>query len=230
MYCKKCGEKLDEEDRYCSFCGSRIERKEPLNTLEAELTYKQINSMQKARFDAEWEREERREKYTFMVFGALIVVLVLAISGGVAFLLRNDKATEQDFFSELTPESSINQDVDITPELMIPTEPVLPDDTDENAMDSAQKKEYVIYDSNVRYLVSEDLDELSAWELRIARNEIFARHGRMFDVPEIKEYFESKSWYKPSVLAVEFDNSCLNKIEMENLNFIILYEKTHNLY
>ena len=66
-------------------------------------------------------------------------------------------------------------------------------------------------------------------QIRIARNEIYARHGRIFKSDDLADYFASKSWYTPSVSADQFDNSYLNSIEIENLKLITAYEKAHNL-
>ncbi len=253
MYCKRCGKKLDTQDRFCSFCGSPVEKKDSLEhnmsdfdiTEETEFTYKQVNAMQRNHFDEEWEREERREKFTFMIFGVMIVVLIAAITGGVVFLFQkegeqqsmNDFQISQDLERENADNfgnsgSSAGAEVVITPELIIPNETLNREDSEKKenlTNDNETKTEFVIYDSDVRYLVTADLNKLTPWQIRVARNEIFARHGRMFDTPELRTYFENKSWYVPTIPAVEFNNSCLSEIEMENLNFIINYEKAHNL-
>ena len=70
--------------------------------------------------------------------------------------------------------------------------------------------DYVIPDSSTRYLTNADLNGLSEWQIRIARNEIYARHGRIFKSDDLADYFASKSWYTPSVSADQFDNSYLN--------------------
>lgn len=92
-----------------------------------------------------------------------------------------------------------------------------------------ENNDYIIPDSSTRYLTNADLNDLSEWEIRVARNEIYARHGRMFTSKDLAEYFEGKSWYTPSIPAEEFDNAYLNGIEIENLKFITDYEKAHNL-
>ena len=89
--------------------------------------------------------------------------------------------------------------------------------------------EFIIPDSSIRYLTTTDLNMLSEWEIRIARNEIYARRGRIFKSEDLQDYFGSKSWYHPTVPAEAFDNSYLNKIEIENLKTITNYEKAHNL-
>ena len=45
---------------------------------------------------------------------------------------------------------------------------------------SSESDEYIIPYSNTRYLTDADLDSLSEWDLKLARNEIYARHGRRF--------------------------------------------------
>lgn len=61
----------------------------------------------------------------------------------------------------------------------------------------------------------------------MARNEIYARHGRIFEDEELNEYFQSKSWYEGYLTADEFDDSVLSDIERKNLDTIVNYEKEH---
>ena len=47
-------------------------------------------------------------------------------------------------------------------------------------------------------LISERmLHGLSLNELRLLRNEIYARHGRQFQAPWLSQYFYSQPWYQP---------------------------------
>lgn len=80
-------------------------------------------------------------------------------------------------------------------------------------------------DSDSRKLTEEDLAGLRLDELRIARNEIYARHGRKFADSKLQEYFDQMDWYFPSVEPEAFDESILNEIERYNLIFIREYEK-----
>ena len=62
------------------------------------------------------------------------------------------------------------------------------------------------------------------WNLRAyARNEIFARHGYIFNVAKFKKYFESKFWYIPNPYY-NGDTKMLNPIEIENIARIKQYE------
>ena len=72
-----------------------------------------------------------------------------------------------------------------------------------------------------RYLTSEDLEEKSVWELKIMRNEIFARYGYQFESEEMKSYFNKQKWYQP---AFDDVTSRLSAIEKANLKLIKNYE------
>lgn len=65
---------------------------------------------------------------------------------------------------------------------------------------------------------------MSLSDLYLARNEIFARHGRMFDDEWLQSYFNSQSWYQPLYSPSEFVYDWLSSIEMQNVNTILEYE------
>lgn len=89
--------------------------------------------------------------------------------------------------------------------------------------DFGNSQEYLLPDSDTRLLTDADVSGLSPEELRIAKNEIYARHGRMFTSEDLKEYFESKSWYQGSVPAEAFSESVFSQTEKDNITFIQKY-------
>lgn len=84
--------------------------------------------------------------------------------------------------------------------------------------------EYVFYDSDIRYLSNSDLQGLSKWELKVARNEIYARHGRLFNDDSLQKYFNSCSWYDGYISADSFNEKVLNDVEKSNVKLIQNYE------
>jgi hypothetical protein len=70
-------------------------------------------------------------------------------------------------------------------------------------------------------LTEEKLKGLSILELRILREEFYARHGKKFDAPGIRDYFNWRDWYKP---AKNQSAIKLNKIEQQNVDLITAYE------
>jgi hypothetical protein len=74
---------------------------------------------------------------------------------------------------------------------------------------------FIFPDSDHRLLTPGDLQRLSKDDLRIARNEIFARRGRYFEAADLKARFERFSWYAPNTW-----NPRLNAIEQGNVALI----------
>ena len=93
------------------------------------------------------------------------------------------------------------------------------DNTDKMDLSS---RDYIFPDSNSRYLTDEDLSGYSSDQLELAKNEIYARHGRKFVTQRIADYFNSKSWYKGTVEPETFDadTSVFNEYEVANIQKI----------
>ena len=84
---------------------------------------------------------------------------------------------------------------------------------------------YVLSGSSDRYLTDSDVSGLSSWQLMIARNEIFARHGRRFSDPDLQAYFDGKAWYNGTIAPEDFNgDAILSDIEQANLALIRKYE------
>ncbi|MDZ4910730.1 YARHG domain-containing protein, partial [Clostridium perfringens] len=76
---------------------------------------------------------------------------------------------------------------------------------------------YIFSDSDVRYLTASDLSGLSSWELKLARNEIYARHGRLFKDSSLQNYFNSCTWYNGYISPDDFNDDSLNSVEKYNV-------------
>lgn len=97
---------------------------------------------------------------------------------------------------------------------------------DELSSDASSSQDYILPNSSTELISEQDLEGLSDWELYIARNEIYARHGRGFKNKDLQEYFGSKSWYVERYTPEEFDaNPTLSDIELQNVETIHNVEK-----
>lgn len=97
----------------------------------------------------------------------------------------------------------------------------------DDAQNAQNNSEYIIADSNSRLLTDADVSGLSKDQLRLARNEIMARHGRRFNDASLQEYFDGKSWYQGTIEPEAFDsnvNSYISDIERANIDMIKKYE------
>jgi hypothetical protein len=70
----------------------------------------------------------------------------------------------------------------------------------------------IIADSSKRALTAADVAGLTPEQARLARNEIFARHGLRFKDPGLQSYFGSLPWYRPTS-----DSVALSAVEKANV-------------
>jgi hypothetical protein len=99
--------------------------------------------------------------------------------------------------------------------------------------DQSKVKLSAIEEQNVKFLEAEEaklrnkistepitnemVEGLFVEDLRVLRNEIYARRGRVFKDPELQKYFAAQSWYQPNP---EFKDDGLTETESKNLAVI----------
>lgn len=171
-------------------------------------------------------KPEVRKQWPVKRMAAIIILVAFIILVMNGILSGSSSKAEND---------DVMQEVAAVPVEAIP-EPtaVISNETDEAEQEEdhiAEEEEYVFADSNSRYLTEEDLDKLTPSELRIARNEIYARHHRLFDDESLQAYFNGCSWYEGRIPPDEFTEayaaSVFNEYELYNKDFILAYENSH---
>ncbi len=92
----------------------------------------------------------------------------------------------------------------------------------------AANNDFILPTSSMEIIDASVIMQLNRTELRLARNEIYARHGRMFDSEDLRVYFNQKSWYYPTIEPRNFnDKTMLTQIERTNIDTIVAVE---NMY
>ena len=82
-----------------------------------------------------------------------------------------------------------------------------------------------------RIIREDELQSLSLAELELMRNEIFARHGWIFNRKDLRDYFAGQGWYRPKgdpstrELSNRLVQSELSSIEKKNIQMIVSREK-----
>jgi hypothetical protein len=79
---------------------------------------------------------------------------------------------------------------------------------------------FIFPDSDRRLLTAAEIARLSPVELRIARNEIFARRGRYFKSDDLNQHFGAFAWYRPYTWEPP-----LNAIERQNAEMLLNAEQ-----
>jgi hypothetical protein len=124
----------------------------------------------------------------------------------------------------VTPTPEITLGIPIPPTPIHTLEPIVtPTPTSGNDF-NIDDTGYILPFSSTRTLTDADLRNLSSEELRIARNEIYARHGRQFIDQELQAWFNSKSWYANLVKLPIGTEPTLTPLEISNVTLIRTYE------
>ena len=130
---------------------------------------------------------------------AILLVTSLGKNKGESDSDEINNQVEQQQGDDATNELEENQDVQDQD-----TQDQDTQDQDTTQNETISDSEYILPESNVRLLTEADLSGLSKEELRLARNEMFARYGMIFGVEDLDSYFASKSWYEPKYSSEDF--------------------------
>ena len=89
------------------------------------------------------------------------------------------------------------------------------------AREEQMRAQYIFPDSNSRYLSEEEVRGVETDRLFIGRNEIFARHGYLFQDEGLQQHFNSMPWYSGTVTAEQFNaDAVFNDFEKKNAELI----------
>jgi hypothetical protein len=244
MKCSNCGHDVSDGAKFCTRCGFKLDsssQEEGNSNLNPPIELSPTNygtDVQTGRGFV-W-----KDQYTYI---AIIAAIVLAAIIGL--VVKYVKANNQPSTS-ITREAAMNDSdkddgageddgdyYDTETETGDEEDDYVNDDYDDDEDDDDDyldeedeedwESEYIFPYSDSEYLTEDDLEGLSAWQLRIGRNEIMARHGRRFNDESLQEYFDSCSWYEGTREPEEFDSqydSLLNKYEKKNASLIKEYE------
>lgn len=211
MKCPNCGAELDTSNVFCDQCGCAL------------------NSGAK----------KVRRKAIVLPAVIFAVVFIVVVVGGVGIWIITD---DYHSFSEVRKEyREAKNELEIMSINVIENENTDSKIDDIEGIDEQTEKQiqqeksgenevivedeqYILPESNTRYLTEGDIENLTLREINYAKNEIYARHGRKFVSQELQNYFNSKSWYRaeyePSDFDKNYSSSMLNTYEKKNATFL----------
>lgn len=205
-------------------------------------------------YDVEDPSLDREHKVLFIVMGVIITVLISGVAFGFYQWIGLNNKTDNSDSPKVTitqgkdDKKGDKGNITITPTATptpMPTETPTPTPTETPTPTPTETptpnpsavisptpavpsgSDYILPESNSKYLSNAEVDGLTKDQMFYARNEIYARHGRKFKSEELQNYFNSKSWYIPVYDGEVFDSmqkSVFNKYEKENLKLITKVE------
>lgn len=191
----------------------------------------------------ETEKKSGSGAMVYLLIGAAVLIIILIAIIVLLFIKGNQPAkqdditdkpvvtTEQTTETEMSTEQTDRKDVSGQQEASEKTSEVInkEDTTGNEDMETdgavgEEEAEYILPESASRLLTEADLENLTQEDLRIARNEIYARHGRKFLDEGLQKYFNGKSWYNGTIEPDDFKEDMLSEIERTNEDTIVNYE------
>jgi len=249
MFCTKCGKQVRDGLKYCTNCGEPVKKDEGGVNLKknddkvssaATLPHGNVSGKSNK---AKKAKKNKGVKIVFITIAGIILALLLILFALVqtgiisisiddstnqeSVLDKKSKSSKREKEKERRAKEKESEEGDVTTETQ--TEPV---STEAQTVQPATmpstvaiNNEFILPDSSVRVLDKSELAGFSAEQCRLARNEIYAKHGRMFDDAGLQNYFNSRSWYHGTIPAKQFNDNMLSDIEIQNRNLIIAFEK-----
>lgn len=227
MKCTQCGKELASTAKFCTNCGASVEQGANEGMKENVNTYVQETGSEK-----KW-----KDAYTI-----LLLVVVMLLAALIGLFIKNNINSNQISHNKNYRENYKRQEKNKDEKYEDEDYEVYAEDEEENEATNTPDKpeesiqqeaeqnvnvsqDFILPDSSTRYLTKSDLYGLTSEQCRLARNEIYARHGRMFSDEGLQRYFESFSWYTPSIAPEDFQEAVLNDYEVANRDLIVEYEK-----
>lgn len=230
MYCDNCGAELDRGQAYCTKCGMAVQQ-----------TY--VN--QPANPTPAYQAPPTQNDSTVPILAVVCTVLAMLViglglvAGGVVKIgdskaakveqaaakststpeknvestsTSSSKSSDSEHSEGSSSSSSSSSNSVATPE-PAPTPAPAPS----NPPRSSGNSGYVLPDSASRYYSASELSGYDNWTLYLARNEIYARHGRGFVREDLQEYFGNCSWYTRRIEPDDFvEREHFNDYEYQN--------------
>lgn len=239
MFCGKCGKQIPETSKFCEYCGASLLPEEETGA------GKQKSPQSRGKRNASFGKLCVMGVFLLLAAGGILLVkkqsdsrekeaeVVKEITDNRPQEPVEMESTEETRPLENTEEEGAAFAETVGEEAGEARETETAGETAEEAEEetalsqNAEANEFLLPDIAVRFYPDEELLALSEEELRLARNEIYARHGRIFQTEELNGYFSSKTWYEPRYTAEQMNamgDAFLNEYERANRDRIIQAE------
>jgi hypothetical protein len=204
MNCTKCKNPRNNDSQECEWCGyliNKIEEEKANTTSNNNLGEKEIND----------NIDTNKPFKNYFFYFVIIIILLIIIIYGKNYYYGNFFSSQEESVEQPYDSLNLNEDISTA-------------DTTQNygsEIKSYEKESNInekeTPETSERILTRSELEGYTGWELRIMRNEIYAKYGYIFKSEDLSKYFNKKSWYEPRFNDV---SDQLTPIEKENVTII----------
>lgn len=182
---------------------------------------------------AEQEKKKKLKKPLILAVVAAVIILIAVIVLVVSFVSGDGEQEAQD--SGAKPIRGYTSVQEMENAKSVQNDKTNSEQTEQNDQSGSTTNiedvingphGYILPESDTRYYSESELNALTDYELYLARNEIYARHGREFNNQDLQDYFKNKDWYTARYSPESFDSIVtLNAYEKKNADDMLAIEK-----
>lgn len=178
---------------------------------------------------------KKKSNGSVVVIIVAVIVFLLVLFTGFNYLLMTERidSSQSDFLEQY--KDSLGDFLNISyrsedPKIDDKTDAVTSPDrtpyteTQTYVQISDDEKDDYLFPSDSRLLTEEYLNSKSNNEIDLIRNEIYARHGYIFQMEEFYNYFIQKSWYRPVESDMNKVYESFNQTEKQNIEILSKYQ------
>lgn len=212
MFCNRCGHENKDGANFCSKCGERLEKRKTINLKKDIINENDYESFNENNYET-FKNNYNNKGYLTDSKKIINILVGIIVLGLIAFVAKEVILDNDDLKSEQVISYSSEEE----------------DTTSNFENDNYEyEQDYILPYSSDRILTYSDVEDLSKTEIKYARNEIYARNGRLFNNEELQIYFNNKSWYDGYIEPEYFNEDyMLTEVEYRNVKF--LHEVEENM-
>lgn len=252
MKCMVCGAEAPAGDRFCMSCGAALAVNDPpaVNNLPV-VNNPPVGNMQQPAMPgmpaSQYSplpnpgRGQKGKKLPVIIIAVILVMVLCAAAVFIGvYIGRNHK---NNIGEPNDPAAAVTEQTEPTTQ-PVTDAPVAQPETQTTAQPETQTAKpsvpsfsynngsttsassQLLFDSENQYITNAYLSQCTRDEVVIILNEMYARHGYIFKDAELREYFNSQSWYRGTEPSMEVAYSRFNAIERANVETIAAYQKS----
>ncbi len=238
--CPHCGGEILETAKFCPLCGKQLPSTEETTRLNEETSFNPVSQPAEpvtqtppvAPAPQQTTTPPKKNNSKIILLIILGILIAGGVGAGVYFLLVDKPSSsffddDDDFYDDDDDDDDDDRDDRYYNDTNVDTGYYI---GNVEIVDSAMAEATAVAATEVAddyfldaYLLTDnDVRHLSKKELRLLRNEIYARHGYIFKSQDLRDYFNRKPWYYGYISNQ--NDVPLNQTERKNVAMIQKYE------
>ena len=224
MICRNCGAQIPDGVWVCGVCGARVEQSGTYGQMPPDAVYCRTCGSPVAQgsgvcatcgtpvMPGAYQQGRNKSNISIAAVIAAIMIAAAVVAGGILLGMSIIGGSDKD---DSNNSAATETTTEVQTEAPAPTQ----------APQQPAANTGYLFNSDTEYITEAYLNTKTRDEVRLILNEIYARHGYVFNNEYYRQYFSAKPWYTPMYSSAETAEWYFNSIETANKNISVQYEK-----